>query len=72
MAVENEFRTEWGSVPADPDLEADLGYELSELEVIEPGDGDHVLFLPSEEEMVAEEAFVIADPGAVVETLDVR
>lgn len=73
MAAENEFRTEWARVSADPDLESDLGYELSELEVIEPdGGGDHVLFLPSEEDMLADEAFVIADPDSVVRTLDVR
>lgn len=64
---------EWERVSADPDLREDLGYELSDLKVIraQGGTGD-VLFLPWEETMIEEEAFIVAEPDAVVELLDVR
>lgn len=51
-------RSEWEQLPPDPDLVADLGYELLDLEAYRT-DGDHVLFLPPDEEMLQDEAFIV-------------
>lgn len=62
-------RAEWEAVPTDPDLEADLGYEVVDLEVFE-ADDDHLLYLPHDEDMLRDEAFIIArkaDLRSVVE-----
>jgi hypothetical protein len=52
-------RRDWEQVPADPDLHDDLGYTLCDLEAYET-DEDRVLFLPRDEDMIRDEAFIIA------------
>lgn len=49
---------DWIRLPSDPDLHADLGYELIELETYET-DKDHLLFLPRDEDMLRDEAFIV-------------
>ena len=51
-------RQEWEEVPSDPDLHNDLGYELLDLEVYET-DEDRLIFLPKDEDMIREAAFII-------------
>lgn len=51
-------RDEWERLPSDPDLREDLGYELLDLEAHETQDG-HLLFLPRDEDMIREEAFIV-------------
>jgi len=52
---------DWSSVPADPDPHADLGYDLLDLEVFEPENGTgEVVFLPAEEDLLREDAFIVA------------
>ncbi|WP_458205201.1 hypothetical protein [Haladaptatus sp. NG-SE-30] len=61
----NRFR--WERVPSDPDLEGDLGYEIDEWEVIRAkknGTG-HLMFLPKDEEMLRDDAFILAESDAV-------
>jgi len=56
----------WESAASDPDPHHDLGYELGRLEVVELGDeGTQYMFLPTERELVRDEAFIIADPGSI-------
>jgi hypothetical protein len=62
----------WESVPRDPDPE-DLGYRTDDWEVIrakKDGRG-HLMFLPECEEMLRDEAFVVADAASVCD-LDER
>jgi len=51
-------RQDWERLPVDPDLHDDLGYELRDLESYET-DSDGVLFLPKDEDMIRDEAFII-------------
>jgi len=64
--MKGEYAAEWRDVPDDPDPE-DLGYEAVELDMIgTTADGSHrVLVLPTDEEMLADDAFLIADEQSV-------
>jgi hypothetical protein len=64
---QNAGRKSWRRVPEDPDLERDLDYELEEWEVVRTRESgpDRLMFLPSDEEMLRDEAFVLADDDAV-------
>ena len=61
-----EQATDWDEVADDPDPD-DLGYEAVELDMIgTTADGTHrVLVLPTDEEMLADEAFLVADEDCV-------
>ena len=49
------------SVRVHPDPRADLGYETTDWERIAAADGsDQLVFLPAEEEMLLQDAFIIA------------
>lgn len=63
----NASRNAWRRVPDDPDLERDLDYELDDWEVVRTRDSgpDRLMFLPADEEMLRDEAFVLADDDAV-------
>jgi hypothetical protein len=50
--------TDWESVPTDPEP-GSLGYETSEWERIPVADDDQVIFLPGNEEDLADDAFVV-------------
>lgn len=51
---------EWRDVPTDPDARA-LGYETSQWERIPTTDDKQVIFLPSEDEDIEDDAFVVLD-----------
>lgn len=57
-------RETWEQLPTDPDLHEDLGYEMLELEVYHTGD-ESVIFLPEDEDMLREAAFIVAEEDAV-------
>ncbi len=62
----------WARLPSDPDLESDLGYELDEWDVIRAkknGSG-RLMFLPKDEEMLRDDAFILADSGDVCNVED--
>jgi len=61
--------SDWESLSADPDPEADLGYVGTEWDVIRTTQKErsHLLFLPQDEQLLRQEAFVIADESAVVD-----
>lgn len=53
----------WEQLPADPDPFADLGYDVAEWDVFEAGEGgtSYLMFLPRDPELLAGEAFVVAE-----------
>ncbi|MEF8914559.1 hypothetical protein [Natronomonas sp.] len=57
----------WEEVTSDPDPNTDLDYELQPLTVIklEEKKGGSYMILPGEDDHLASEEFVIADPGSV-------
>lgn len=55
----------WQRVPEDPDPKRDLGYDIADLTVVESPTETHIVFLPSTESHLDEEAFIIADTDAV-------
>ncbi|MFC6784584.1 hypothetical protein ACFQFH_01500 [Halobaculum halobium] len=60
---------EWRTVSPNPDPSEDLEYDLIELDFIPTttSDGSEVLVLPTEEDMLHEEAFMVVDRGTVVD-----
>lgn len=63
---------EWKDVPRDPDLEADLGYDLSRLDVLQSGGSTRYMILPHDEEMIEEEMYIVIDECAVYDAADWR
>lgn len=66
--------SDWESISSDPDPVADLGYVSAEWDVIETTqrEGTHLLFLPQEEQLLKQEAFVIATESSVVDISEYR
>ena len=51
----------WEGLSSDPDLEADFGYRFTEWEEYSTLDGsDTLMFLPADESLLREDAFVVA------------
>lgn len=64
-------RTDWEQLPADPDPERDLGYRIEHWETFRADDdGESVMFLPSDEELLRTDAFVVADASSVCDVVD--
>ena len=62
-------RSDWESLPVDPDDVEELVHTRADLEVHET-DGDHLLVLPKEEDMLREDAFIVirkCDVSRVIE-----
>ncbi len=59
----------WRELPPNPDPLDDLGYDLVELDFIptSTSGGEEVLVLPTDEEMLREDAFVVVDKDSVVD-----
>lgn len=66
---DEEADGDWWDVGQNPDPNADLGYELVDLDVIrhDPGRRDQVLVMPTDEEMLREDAFLVADADDLVD-----
>lgn len=57
---------EWVEAPTDPDPVEDLGYRPVQLDVFEVEDGtERYMILPMCEDMLEDEAFIVADTDAV-------
>lgn len=69
--MDKDRRTAWQEIDADPDPETDLGYELDEWDVVEARSRgqDHLMFLPSDEEQLRDDAFIVADPAIVYDVV---
>lgn len=64
-------RAEWEQLPADPDPERNLGYRPLDWEQFTALDGtDQVMYLPADEAVLREDAFVVADQEAVCDLED--
>lgn len=57
-------REDWEELPSDPDLNNDFGYEAVDLQSHE-AEGDRILFLPADEDMLREDAFIVVGKGDV-------
>jgi hypothetical protein len=59
-------REEWEQLATDPKPESDLGYRFGEWEEYSTLDGsDALMFLPGDEELLREDAFLVADEDAI-------
>lgn len=67
QATQAMTRTEWTRLPANPDVERDLGYQLVDWNVVGTGpDGDgQYVFLPKNDELLRDDAFIVADEQSV-------
>lgn len=63
----------WNDQPDDPEA-SDLGYELADWERIRAtgADSDKFLYLPEDEELLRDEAFIVAAPDDVENLVDNR
>lgn len=59
--------TDWWDVAEDPDPERDLDYELIDLDVIQTAveDRHQVLVLPTDEDLLREDAFMVVEESAI-------
>lgn len=65
--------SEWEDLPTDPDLERNLGYELIDLDVIRAEtDSDVLVFLPQDEDLLRDDAFILADERSVCDVVGHR
>lgn len=71
MSTQEDYTTleEWARLPDDPDWEEDFGYDGLDLDSYTANDG-RVILLPREEEMIKDDAFLIASPDSVVNMMD--
>jgi hypothetical protein len=60
----------WAAAADHPDLEADLGYRPLDVEVVVAEQYGQLLFLPSEDESMEQDSFVVADESLVVDLDD--
>lgn len=60
-------RGEWHRLPADPDPDRDLGYDVCDWEVIPARQNGRrqLMFLPQNEDRLKDDAFVVADQESV-------
>lgn len=67
--MEGRVSDTWRELPPNPDPTEDLGYTLVELDFIPTttSGGEEILVLPTDEEMLREEAFMVVDRRSMVE-----
>jgi hypothetical protein len=71
MEMSSDADFDWEELPPDPDLEDDFGYEMLDLEVVKAHNSKgQFMFLPRDEDMVRNDAFVVADDSSVCDVLD--
>lgn len=65
---------EWRKQPDDPDSAQDLGYRIDDWERITAHDAEaeKFLYLPEDEELLREEAFIVVPPEDLVELEEQR
>lgn len=65
---------EWERVRADPDPQDDLGYDPVEWDRIrtEQMGEDQFIYLPQENDLLADDAFIVASPDAVCDLASKR
>lgn len=62
---------EWNDQPDDPDLESDLGYDIATWDVVPvtSGEKEHRVLLPTDEEMLKQDSYMIV-PASLVLSLE--
>lgn len=60
-------RRDWEQLPENPDPRTDLGYDPLDLEVFETEVDEKLMILPRDEEMVGEDAFVVATADSLAD-----
>jgi hypothetical protein len=65
---------DWENLPRDPDLERDLGYQIEDWEVVtaRAAGAERLLFIPSDESVLCDDEFIVADPTIVSNVADRR
>lgn len=59
-------KADWEKLASNPDFETDFGYRVSEWESFETADNsDQVMFLPADESLIEEDAFIVAEAGTL-------
>lgn len=57
-------RADWERLASDPDPVTDLGYRVDDWERFETSDGsDQVIYLPSDEDLIEDDAFIVVEKG---------
>lgn len=57
---------DWEELPSDPDPSSDLGYEAADWDVVQASNGSgQLIFLPKDDEMLKEDAFIVAERDSV-------
>jgi len=67
----SEIEEQWDRAPDDPDPEADLGYECVAVDVVAAEQYGQLLVLPDDDELLREDAFIVAGKNDVVQLDDV-
>lgn len=65
-----DLEREWDDADEDPDLERDLGYQPFDVEVVVAEQYGQLLFLPSDDDILEADSFVVADESLVVDLDD--
>lgn len=67
-------RTDWKQARSNPDPRKDLGYDIDDWEEVTARSAgqEHLLFLPSDEGMLQDEAFLVVAPEAMEDLLEMR
>ena len=64
---------QWDRLPLDPDLERDLGYRLTDWEPITTANDDgQLVYLPAEEDLLRQDAFIVVDRDDQIDLIDER
>lgn len=64
---------QWERLPLDPDVEQDLGYKLTDWEPITTANDDgQLVYLPAEEDLLRQDAFIVVDRDDQIELIDER
>lgn len=59
---ESLTRSQWEDLPSDPDIRADFGYEIARWETIDTAtDSNQLIFMPQNEELLKDDAFIVAN-----------
>lgn len=61
---------EWAEAADDPDLEDDLGYRPLALDVVAAEQYEQLLLLPSDEDQLRKDAFIVAGEDDMVDLGD--
>lgn len=66
MPTSSWSRSDWERLAADPDPVQDLGYDPVDWDVVEANNtSGQLIFLPQEDELLKDDAFIVAEPASV-------